>query len=178
MPKNFLKMVRHGVVLLAAGLAAAGAQASLVGSSATCSITPTPLWVCNTAGATVVDPGEEFRLVLAGSDFFSIDIDANSLKITLVSRGGLVMGAGELAHFGGLGAAAAVTGFTSAGEAGFDLSDVSFSGGVLDLNLNGSSWAPGDSATISFDTSVPEPGSVALVGLALAAAALARRQRR
>jgi hypothetical protein len=176
MRKNFLKAVKHGVVLLTAGFAAAGAQASLVGSSASCSITPTPLWVCNTAAATVVDPGEEFRLLLAGSDFFSVDIDANSLKITLVSRGGLSMGAGELAHFGGLGAASGVSGFSSVGESGFDLSDVSFGGGVLDLNLNFSSWSPGNSATITFD--VPEPGSVALVGLALAAAALPRRRRR
>jgi len=160
MRKNFFTAVKRGVVLLAATMAAAGAHASLVGSSATCSIAPAALWTCNAAAATVVDPGEEFRLLLVGNDFFSIDIDASSLKITLIANGGLGMGAGELATFGGLSAATGISGFTSVGEHGFDASDVSLVGGVLSLNLNLSGWNPGDSATISLDVAaVPEPTS-------------------
>ena len=48
-------------------------------------ITPTPLWTCNTASATVIDPGTEFQLNLNGSPFFSVDLTGSTLLLTEIA---------------------------------------------------------------------------------------------
>lgn len=170
------KLLKRIALALGGVVMVASAHAGMIGNTATCSITPTPLWVCNTPTAVISDPGEEFRLLLVGNAFFGVDFNDNSLTLTLISNGGLGMGAGEFAVFGGLTGASAVNGFSSVGESGFDLSDVSFAAGTLSLDLNNSDWRPGDTATITFDVArVPAPGTLALVVLGLAA--LSRRRR-
>jgi hypothetical protein len=67
--------MKNLVAALALALSIAGpANASLIGQTANCAITPTPLWTCNTASATVVDPGTEFQLNLNVTPFFSVDL--------------------------------------------------------------------------------------------------------
>jgi hypothetical protein len=157
------------------------AHASWIGSTVSCGIVPTPLWTCDTPSTSVIDPGSEFRLVLGTIGFFDVDFSASSLTLTWISGGGLGMGAGEVATFGGLSPINSITGFsTSSTVNGFDLGDLSFVNGTLTVGLNGSSWSPRGSATVQFDVAnnVPEPGSLALLGLGLTGLALVRRRRK
>ena len=65
--------------------------------------------------------------------------------------------------------------------AGFDASRVGFTDNQLTINWNGLSYVNGTSLLINFTSapaSVPEPGSLALLGLALAALAYSARQKR
>ncbi|MCK6430757.1 MAG: hypothetical protein L6Q72_17005, partial [Burkholderiaceae bacterium] len=95
------KLASLACVLMLA--AAPTAHASLLGQTADCDMQPNgSFWSCSPASNTVTDPGIEFQLNLVGNPFFSIDIGASSVLLTLISGGGLGMGAGEVLTLSGL----------------------------------------------------------------------------
>ena len=153
------------------------ANASLIGQVANCDMQPGVIWSCNPTSNTVTDPGIEFQLNLSGNPFFSVDLGASSVLLTLISSGGLSMGAGEVLTLSGLDNILGAT-LNFSQSAGFIASDISFTANSLTLVLNGSFWTPGQQALVDVVVaSVPEPATLALLVLGLAAATLSRRRR-
>src|SRR4051812_8461199 len=107
-------------------VAPTAASASMIGTTADCAITPTPLWTCAPTSA-VVGAGSEFDLVLSGSGaFFQVDLAASSVTLTYVGGGGLGAGAGEFLTLSNLfGPFETITGF-----------NFSISGGVTGLTVS------------------------------------------
>ena len=141
--------------------------ASLIGDTVACSITPGSIWSCDPTSAMVVDPGNEFTLELAGEAFFNVDIRASSILLNYVNNGGLGAGAGELLTLSSLdwmNSLDKITGFSLevVGAYGLTASDITFDDHAVNVNLNETSWTPGNSVAITLETdptSVPEPSS-------------------
>ena len=153
------------------------AQASLLGQSADCDMSPTG-WSCSPGSAEVIDPGVEFELFLLGGDpFFSVDLSGSGLLLTSLS-GINLSGTGEVLTISGLsGLLGASLAFSEA--PGFDGSDVSFGPTQLALVLGGSDWQAGQQARLEISqqaTPVAEPAPLVLLGLTLLILAGARRR--
>lgn len=167
--------------------AAPAAQATLIGDTVNCGITPTPFWICTTPSA-IVGPGIEFELDLpiATNDFgFFVDIGASSITIGSNEDNGFGLGASELLTLSDLdwvgtqGIIVGIENFTSFLVSGLAATDVTFTDHSVTIDIDsGASWNPG--SFVSFDlvtTHVPEPGTLPILGFGLAAIGFARRKR-
>jgi hypothetical protein len=163
------------------------AQATLIGDTVTCSIS-TFVLDCSTPTA-VVAPAPEFILSVAARPQFLVDIGASSIAVTLFSGGFSLSQSGAVLQLGSLddsaGDIVGIANFITTGTTGIDASDVAFTAHTATLNLDESAWTNGNEAVARFDlivrsaaAAVDEPGSVATIGIALAALGLSRRRKR
>ena len=143
---------------LAAGLCATSAQAGLIGDDVT--LTSTAGWI-NAGGTATVDANVEF------SGSFEVDVRDDGFDVVLTSGPNI----GGNAHWFDLTsldrgqpiAGLDITLGTVPGN--FDTSDFTFTADSVRVVVGGNAWSVGNSFSVDFTPPIPEPSSLALLGL-------------
>jgi hypothetical protein len=175
--KNLFLKLLYIAALLCISISA---RATLIGDTVTCSSNFT---TCSPTSA-VVGGGTEFQF---NSGLFVVDLASNQSDsfIKISSLSSFTFGAngtitiGDIDDSGGN-----IVGITSvsasAGISGIDASDISFTAHTVSFNLANSAWTANQGLTVQLavrPAAVPEPGSLALVAIALAGIGFSRRNR-
>jgi hypothetical protein len=172
-------MLKKSIITIAAVLAATfsvPASAQSIGDTVTCSITGIGTFGCANATA-VVGAGTEFRIGNAPSySFLGADFGQNLLYIDALADSTL---GNTILNFSD--ATSPFTSYlllSSSGFAGFDASDISLVGGVLSLDLRGTTNTQGGRIALQLNGAVPEPATWAMMLLGFGAIGMVARRRR
>jgi hypothetical protein len=134
---------------------------SLYGDTVTCAITGSGSFTCNQASA-IAGPGPEFQFGNGlASEFFSVDFGTSDVLLTVLannSLGGTIFNSTDTTNAFTTAYLISASGFT-----GFSSSNISLSGGLLQVNLIGTSSTTG--STIDIGLATPEPATAGLVGI-------------
>lgn len=166
---------RHLASAAACLLMPLAAQAGLIGDTVGCSITGGQA-ICDIASTTVGN-GDEFTITLNGvQPIMQVDVSDNAIRLTVTPIPFVFGGDGfRITGLDFSNAPGGITGvtFTSGGPLlqAVNAANVSFTAHELIFNLDSFGGNPGAFVEFTFQTgtttNVPEPGSLALAGLAL-----------